>query len=110
MAETTGQLQIFTIGHSSHPLGTFLWLLGKYGITAIADIRSYPSSKRYPHFSGETLSSSLAEEAIEYRWIKALGGNRRRANDAPPSPNRGLEEDGFRTTPITWQPTSFVRR
>ena len=26
-------LQIFTIGHSSHPLGTFLWLLGKYGIT-----------------------------------------------------------------------------
>ena len=89
-------LQIFTIGHSSHPLGTFLWLLGKHGITAMADIRSYPVSKRNPHFSRETLSSSLAEEAIEYHWLKALGGNRKRAKDAPPSPNRGIEDEAFR--------------
>jgi uncharacterized protein (DUF488 family) len=40
------QLQMFTIGHSSHPLGTFIWLWRKHGIEALVDIRRYPGSKR----------------------------------------------------------------
>ena len=63
---------ILTIGHSSHPLGIFLWLLRKHDITALADIRSYPGSKRHPHFSRESLTASLAEESIQYHWLKAL--------------------------------------
>jgi uncharacterized protein (DUF488 family) len=38
----------------------------------------------------------LAEEDIEYHWLEALGGHRKRANDAPPSPNRGVEDKSFR--------------
>ena len=30
-------LRMFTIGHSNHPLGTFVWLLRKHGIEALVD-------------------------------------------------------------------------
>ena len=90
------ELQIFTIGHSSHPLGTFVWLLRQHGIQALVDIRRYPGSKRHPHFSRAGLSSSLAEEDIDYHWLEALGGNRKRRHGDPPSRNRGIEDEGFR--------------
>ena len=90
------QIQIFTIGHSSHPLGSFVWLLRKHRIEALVDIRSYPGSRRHPHFSRESLSVSLADEDIEYDWLDALGGHRSRTKDDPPSPNRGVEDESFR--------------
>jgi hypothetical protein len=40
------------------------------------------------------LSSSLAEEDIEYQWLEALGGRRKNAQE--PSPNQGLRNQGFR--------------
>lgn len=90
------QFQIYTIGHSSHPLSSFVWLLRKHGIEALVDIRRYPGSRRHPHFSKESLSASLLEEDIEYHWLDALGGHRTGAKDAPPSPNRGVEDESFR--------------
>ena len=90
------QLQIFTIGHSCHPLGTFVWLLRQHGIEALVDIRRYPGSKRHPHFSREDLSASLSEEGIEYHWLEALGGHRKRRQGDPPSRNRGIEDESFR--------------
>ena len=56
------QLHMFTIGHSSHPLGSFIWLLQRHSIEALVDVRRYPSSRRYPHFSRESLSVALEEE------------------------------------------------
>jgi uncharacterized protein (DUF488 family) len=88
------QLQVFTIGHSSHPLGTFVWLLRKNGIKALVDIRRYPGSKRHPHFSREELSASLVDEDIEYYWLESLGGRRKKTQE--PSPNQGLRNQGFR--------------
>ena len=38
-------LQIFTVGHSSHPLGTFIRLPRRHEIQALVDIRSYPGSR-----------------------------------------------------------------
>ena len=96
MAERQGQIQIFTIGHSSHPLGTFLWLLQQHQIGALVDVRRYPGSKRHPHFSRKELSGSLAEEDIEYHWLEALGGHRKRHQGDSPSPNRGIEDESFR--------------
>ena len=89
-------LHILTIGHSSHPLSTFLWLLRKHEIAALVDIRRYPVSRRHPHFSREALAASLAEESIQYHWLELLGGNRKRVKDAPPSLNRGIEDEAFR--------------
>ncbi|MDY0170310.1 MAG: DUF488 domain-containing protein [Thermoguttaceae bacterium] len=88
------QLQVFTIGHSSHPLGTFIWLLRKHGVQALVDIRRYPGSKRHPQFSRENLSSSLDEEDIDYLWLEALGGRRKKTQE--PSPNQGLRNQSFR--------------
>ena len=39
MGQTPDQLQMFTIGHSNHPLGTFLWLLRQHGITGFQVVR-----------------------------------------------------------------------
>ena len=77
-------------------MGTFLWLLQKYETGALVDVRRYPGSRRHPHFSRENLPASLEEEDIEYQWLEALGGNRKRAKDASPSPNRGIEDESFR--------------
>jgi uncharacterized protein (DUF488 family) len=88
-------IRIFTIGHSSHPIGTFLWLLQKHGIEALVDVRRYPGSRRHPHFSRENLLASLEEEGIQYHWLEPLGGNRKRAKEAPPSLNRGIEDEAF---------------
>jgi len=89
------EVRIFTIGHSSHPLGSFLWLLNKHSIKALVDVRRYPGSERHPHFSRKSLSESLEEEGVEYHWLEALGGHRQRKGDTP-SPNRGIEDEAFR--------------
>jgi uncharacterized protein (DUF488 family) len=88
------QLRIFTIGHSSHPLGTFVWLLRQHKIEALVDIRRYPGSKRHHQFNREALSASLSEENAEYLWLEALGGHREKPEE--PSPNRGVEDESFR--------------
>lgn len=42
----------------------------------MTDVRSFPSSKRWPQFNQAELSASLERAGIEYRWIKQLGGRR----------------------------------
>ncbi len=39
-------------------------------------MRSYPASRRYPHFSREALSDALAAHGIKYIWMPRLGGKR----------------------------------
>ncbi|MEW6146182.1 MAG: DUF488 domain-containing protein [Thermodesulfobacteriota bacterium] len=66
--------QIFSIGHSNRALDEFLGILKRYGIEALADIRSYPRSRRNPHFDREVLEKELPAHGIEYVWINELGG------------------------------------
>jgi len=86
---------IYTIGHSTRELGDFLALLVHYRIEVVADIRSYPSSRRFPHFNQAALRKSLLERGIDYVWLKELGGRRHRTS-AEVSPNAGLRSLGFR--------------
>ena len=51
-------------------------ILKNYGIEVLADIRSYPRSKRNPHFDMEHLEKELPSRGIEYVWIRGLGGMR----------------------------------
>lgn len=39
-------LEIHTIGHSTHPIETFVALLERHGITALGDVRSAPYNRR----------------------------------------------------------------
>lgn len=73
--------KILTIGHSTMPLEVFLSTLKASEVTAVADVRSSPFSRRVPHFNREGLEVALKDWGIEYRFLgKELGG-RPRASD-----------------------------
>src|SRR5271163_5154454 len=68
-------LQIWTIGHSNHSYDRFRELLREAGITAIADVRTAPFSRRFPHFNADKLCASLHQDGIGYVSLgKQLGG------------------------------------
>lgn len=85
--------RIYTIGHSTRSLDELVSLLEEHGMQRLADIRRYPGSRRYPHFSGESLSQSLPTSGIDYLHLPDLGGRR---TPAPGSPNGGWRNDQFR--------------
>lgn len=67
--------EIFTIGHSNHPIEKFLGLLTQHSIRIVVDSRSYPYSKYVLHFDRELLSSSLESAGIRYVYMgNELGG------------------------------------
>ena len=92
MKDTAGQ-QIWTIGHSTRDLDDFVGLLKENEIEALADVRSFPGSRKFPHFNAEALSVSLPEAGIEYIPFKQLGGRRK---VHPDSPHTVWRNDAFR--------------
>ena len=85
---------IHTIGHSTRSLEDLISALQAHGIEVLVDIRSFPMSRRLPHFNRENLEKELPKSGIKYRWMKALGGRRKRLRDD--SPNVALRNDSFR--------------
>lgn len=63
------QICIYTVGHSSQSIESFLNLIETHGITAIADVRSSPYSRHAPHFNRDDLSKSLAQSNITYVYL-----------------------------------------
>ena len=61
--------KLFTIGHSTHPIDDFLALVGRAGITAIADVRSAPYSRVNPQFNSETLQTALTTHGVAYVFL-----------------------------------------
>jgi uncharacterized protein (DUF488 family) len=87
--------QIYTIGHSTRALEEFLRLLNAHGILAVADVRSFPGSRKYPHFGQAALKASLENVGIAYHWFKDLGGRRSTKNLSPPTLNGAWQVDAF---------------
>lgn len=67
---------IWTIGHSTRTIETFIELLRENRIQLLADVRHYPASRRYPHFNKAQLADSLAVAGIRYEHLLDLGGRR----------------------------------
>jgi len=88
-------LKVFTVGHSNRSFEDFLSLLKEFEIRVVADIRRYPSSRKFPYFNHEVLLNLLSKQNIRYIWLEALGG-RRHAGKNDKSPNASLESPGFR--------------
>ena len=66
------------MGHGARSVVAFVFLLQESRIATLVDVRAYPVSRRHPQFSRDSLSVSLAEAGIQYRWEgKALGGMRK---------------------------------
>ncbi len=93
MGSSAGSV-VYTVGHSTQAQGQLLALLAEFGIRLLADIRSFPASRRHPWFSREALEAAVTAAGIEYHWFRELGGYRRALR--PDSPHTGLRVTGFR--------------
>jgi uncharacterized protein (DUF488 family) len=65
-------MKTFTIGHSNHAIETFIELLHQHQVTALADVRSSPYSRRFPQFNQSALKAALKTANIAY---VSLGDN-----------------------------------
>jgi uncharacterized protein (DUF488 family) len=84
---------IWSVGHSTRSSEEFNKILLAHRIEALADVRAFPFSRRYPHFNKEMLAPSLAASKIDYEHLPALGGRRKPAAD---SINTALRNASFR--------------
>jgi uncharacterized protein (DUF488 family) len=85
--------EIFTVGHSTHPIEEFAALLQAHGVSVVVDIRTIPRSRHNPQFGEDELRRSLLAFGIGYRRLEALGGLRRTTAD---SINTGWKNSSFR--------------
>jgi uncharacterized protein (DUF488 family) len=85
---------IFTVGHSSRDFGEVLEMLRNNEVTHLVDVRSFPSSRKFPQWNQSAIITALPPE-IEYRWIPKLGG-RRHTPKGVPSPNGAWQVKAFR--------------
>jgi uncharacterized protein (DUF488 family) len=74
---------IHTIGHSTRSADEFIDLLTAAGIRQLVDVRQFPGSRKFPHFSASQLETDLAAAGVGYRHVRDLGGRRRAMADSP---------------------------
>ena len=74
--------KLFTIGHSTRSLDQFLGLLSREGATHLVDVRAFPASSRYPHFSRPSLERAIIDTGGRYTHMPSLGGRRRGRRDS----------------------------
>ncbi len=85
--------EIYTVGHSNKSIDSFLALLRRHEIQAIADVRRFPMSRRHPHFAMDSLRDLLHTCGIGYEHFPDLGGRR---TPRPESMNTNWKKAGFR--------------
>jgi uncharacterized protein (DUF488 family) len=89
----TALSSIWTAGHSTRSAEEFKEILHAHQIEALVDVRSFPGSRRYPHFNKLELSRRLESIGILYLHLPALGGRRRPSHD---SKNTAWKNSSFR--------------
>jgi uncharacterized protein (DUF488 family) len=75
----TGHL--LSVGHSNHDWPRFLGLLRGAGVTAVADVRSSPFSRRLPQYNRAALEEALPQSDIVYAFLGNLLGGRPAGRD-----------------------------
>jgi uncharacterized protein (DUF488 family) len=68
---------VWTLGHSTRTFDELVALARAHGITAIADVRKIPRSRRHPHVNADALTRTLPEAGLAYVPMPGLGGLRR---------------------------------
>ena len=100
------RLVVFTIGHSTRPIVSFLRLLARHDVQCLVDIRTIPKSRHNPQFGRDQLVPSLRAARVHYRHMPGLGGLRRPRAD---STNTGWRHAGFRGFADYMTTTAFER-
>lgn len=99
-------MTLFTIGHSTRTLDDFVRLLKANNVDLVADVRSVPGSRRFPHFAKAALAAALPLSGIGYVHVPDLGGLRKPASD---SINTGWRNLSFRGYADYMQTDAFER-
>jgi uncharacterized protein (DUF488 family) len=86
---------IWTIGHSTRSIEEFIELLTLNRIEALADIRRFKGSRKFPQFDQDALRDSLNAAEIEYFPIPELGGRRNAKADSRNIRWRNLSFRGY---------------
>lgn len=86
--------RLYTIGHSTRTIDELVSALKAHQIRTLVDIRAFPASRRLPQFNRAALEQSLPQNAIQYVWMKELGGYRKKILEN--SPNQALRNASFR--------------
>lgn len=86
--------RVLTIGHSTRDFDEVLAMLRSNGVTELVDVRSFPSSRKFPQWNQSAIKDALPAH-IGYRWIRDLGG-RRHTPAGVTSPNTAWRVKAFR--------------
>ena len=86
-------IKIWTVGHSTRSGEEFTQILKAHKIEVLVDVRTFPSSRRYPQFNRASLASALALQKIRYHHEPRLGGRR---TPRPDSHNTAWRNAQFR--------------
>ena len=92
---SSGDLVIYTIGHSTRPQPEFIGILRHFGISMVIDVRTLPRSRHNPWFDREEISRALKDSGIRYVHCAGLGGFRHPV-PLQESVNKGWKSEAFR--------------
>lgn len=87
-------LRVYTVGHSTRQFEELLGMLRANGVRCLVDVRSFPSSRKFPQWNQPAIVGNLPGD-IGYRWIRKLGG-RRHTPKGTPSENGAWRVKAFR--------------
>ena len=99
-------MTLFTIGHSTLTRDEFVRLLKANNVDLVADVRSAPGSRRFPHFAKGALAVELPLSGIDYVHLPDLGGLRKVESE---STNTGWRNLSFRGYADYMQTDAFER-
>lgn len=97
--------RVCTIGHSTREFAEFLAMLRNSAVTYLVDVRSFPSSRKFPQWNKDAIADALPSD-IGYRWIPKLGG-RRHTPAGVSSPNGAWRVKAFRDYADYMQTSEF---
>jgi uncharacterized protein (DUF488 family) len=71
-----GSGRIYTLGHGSQTLASFVQKVAGAGVAFLVDVRSVPYSRYQPDFSREALQRHMASQHVRYVFMGDLLGGR----------------------------------
>ncbi len=74
-------MQLYTVGHSTVPIETFIDLIKKYDVQYVIDVRSTPYSRYASQFNTDVLESALKSEGIGYSHMGRYFGARQESRE-----------------------------
>lgn len=77
-------MTLFTIGHGNDTINEFVGRLDKHDVETLVDVRSFPGSRRTPHFGKESMAGWLPAASTGYVHVPALGGRRKPPREPVP--------------------------